>query len=101
MTSLFQLRDGFFISEVVGQREGIDARRHAILRGLVAELDDFLDHLAFRFVERALLFAHLDERLEFLVAHASPLSEMTRRETVDDRRAEMLEKAAHAIEQWH
>ena len=70
MAPLLQLRDRFFVRQVVRQREGIHPRRHAILRGLVSQLDDLLDHLAFRFVQRALLFAHLDQRLEFFVAQA-------------------------------
>ena len=63
-----QPRDEFLVGQIVGQREGIDARRHAILRRLVAELDDFLDHLALRLVQRALLGAQFHERFELLFA---------------------------------
>ena len=66
MPLLFYLRDRFFVREVVRQSEGIDARRHAIFRRLVAQLDDLLNHLALRFGERAFLRSDLDQRLEFL-----------------------------------
>src|SRR2546423_3246806 len=101
MPALPQLRDCVFIRQVVGQRERIDPRRHAILRGFVAELDDFLDHFAFGLVERALFLANFDEGFEFLVAQPHSFSKMQWRQTIDDRVTRALEHAADAIQQWH
>src|SRR2546430_5761883 len=101
MAALSELRDRFFVRQVVGQREGIHPRRHAILRSLVAELDDFLDHLALGLLESALFLANFDEGLEFFVAELFSFSQMERRQPFDDRRARPLEQASHAIEQRH
>ncbi|MGC3989309.1 MAG: hypothetical protein QM796_06455 [Chthoniobacteraceae bacterium] len=63
-----ELADGFLVGEIVGDGEDIDARRHAIADGLVTKLDDFLDDLGFRRLERAFLGADFHERLQFVIA---------------------------------
>src|SRR5205085_3244401 len=97
MPALPELRHRFFIRQVVGQSERIDTRRHAILRGLVAEFDDFLDHLALGLMERSLFFADLDQGFEFLVAKPHSFSEMLRCQSIDDRGAGAFDQAADAI----
>ena len=57
MTFVFQARDRFLVRQIVRQCESIDARRHAILRRLVAEFNDLLDHLSFRFIQCTFFFA--------------------------------------------
>ena len=56
---LLQARNCILVSQIVRQHEAVHARRHAILRSLIAELDDFLDHLSFAVVKRAFLLADL------------------------------------------
>ena len=101
MPLLLQPRDRFLVRQIVRQRERIDPRRHAILRRLVAQLDDFLDHLAFGFLQRAFLFAHLDQRLEFFIAQPRPLLQMARGEAIDHRGADVFEQMPDPIEQRH
>ena len=101
MTSLPELRDRFFILEVVRKREGIHSWRHAILRRLVAQLDDFLDHLAFGFMQSALFLPHLDQRLEFFVAHVGAFLQAPRGEAIDDGRADAFEQMPNPIERRH
>ncbi len=101
MPPLLQLRDGFFVRQIIGERERVHARRHAILRRLVAQLDDLLDHFAFRLLQCALLFTHLDERLEFFVTQARPILQVTRREAIDHGRADPFEQMSDTVEQGH
>src|SRR5947209_15947272 len=101
MATLPQLRDRFFVGQVVRQRKRIDPRGHAILRGFVAEFDDLLDHFAFGFLKGALFFANLDESLELLVAELFSLAQMQWSQPFDNCRAGPLEQAADAIEQGH
>ena len=101
MAPLLQERDRFLVRQIVRDRESIDPRRHAILRRLVAELDDFLDHLALGFLERAFLLAHLDQRLEFLVADCRPHAQIFRREPVDHQLLAFSSALSDAIEQRH
>ena len=74
-----QQRDRFVICKVVRQRKSVDARRHAILRGFVAQFEDFLDHLALGLVQRALFLTDLDQRLEFFVAQVRARAQLLRR----------------------
>ena len=60
---LFQLRDHIFVREIVRDGKRLDPWRHAILRCLVSQLDDFLDHLALGFLQRSFFLTNFDERL--------------------------------------
>ena len=92
-------RDRFFVRQIIRHRKGIDPRRHAILRRLVAEFDDFLNHLALRLLQRPLRLAHLDQRLEFFVRDPWPNAQFFRRESIDDHAARALELESDPIKQ--
>ena len=96
---LAQKVDRFLIAQVVRQHEGVDPWGHAILGRFVAQLDDFLDHLSFRFVERTFFLAHFDEGLEFLVAEPLAFVQMRGSQQIEQGGAEGLQPAARAIEQ--
>ena len=92
-------RNRLFVRQIIRHRKGIDSRRHAILRRLVAELDDFLNHLALRLLQSPLRLAHLDQRLEFFVRDPWPHAQFLRREPIDDHAAGALEPEPDPIEQ--
>src|SRR3954447_5964120 len=57
-----------FIERMRGvERQHVDAWRHQLAGHAVAEIDDGLDHLAFRAFEDSFLFANVDVRLHFFV----------------------------------
>ncbi len=93
--------DRLLVRQIVRQDKSIDPRGHAILRRFVAQLDDFLDHLALRLVQRAFRFAHFNQRFELLVADPRPDAEPGRGEAIDHEGAGMLEHVPDAIEQRH
>ena len=62
-TPALEFRNDFFVRPVIGYGKGVDARRHAIAHGFVAQLDDFLNHLTLGRLQAAFFLAHLDERL--------------------------------------
>ena len=93
-----ELGDEFLIGEVIGDGESIDARGHAVLRVLVAELDNLLDHLAFVFLERAFLGAEFHEGLEFVFVQEMAGAEMSRGDRVGDFFTQPLEDAGEGIE---
>ena len=101
MTFVFQARDRFLVRQIVRQCESIDARRHAILRRLVAEFNDLLDHLSFRFIQCTFFFADFNQRLKLLIAQSWTGAQMQRSEKIDNRRACALERMTDAIEQRH
>jgi len=78
-----------------------DARRHAIARGLVAELDDFLDHLALGGVQRSLLRAELDQRAELFFTEEIGAGETRGREQLGHRFREALEMDRDGIDDRH
>ena len=71
MPARFQLRDRFLIGETIGQGKHVDPRCEDIFRGFVAQLEYFLDHLAFGFLERALLGTDLNQGFEFFIGQMS------------------------------
>ena len=101
MPALLKKGDRLIVRQIIRHREGIDPRRHAILRRLVAQLDNFLDHLALGLLQRALCFAHLDERLQLLVADPRPDPQFRWGEPIDHQRAGVFEQMPDAIEQRH
>jgi hypothetical protein len=86
------------VREVVGHRERVHARGHAVFRGLVAELDDLLDHLALRLVQRAILGAQLDQCFEFVFVEKVPGLERGGRHGIGDLFAHPLQHARQRIE---
>ena len=101
MAFLLQPRDRVLVRQIIRQHETIDARRHAVLGRFIAQLDDFLDHLGFAFVQGALFLSHLDEGLQFLVAQARARAQMRRRNTIEHIRADRLESVADAVKERH
>ncbi len=97
----FQARDRLFIRQIVRQRESVHPRRHAIFRGFVAQLDDLLDHLAFRLLQRTFLFADFYQRLQFLIAQTRARAQMQWRQKIDNECADVFQSATGAIEQRH
>ena len=67
MPACFQLRDCLFVGEIVGQGKHVDAWSEDIFCGFVAQLEDFLDHFALRFLERALFGTDLNQGFEFFI----------------------------------
>src|ERR1041385_962247 len=93
--------DCLFISQIVRQHESVYARRHTILRGSIAQLDDFLNHLSFAVVQRAVLFTHLKQCAQFFIAQTRSAGEMCWRETINDIIAYRLQPPPDAIEEGH
>ena len=98
---LLYLRDRLFVRAIIRQEERVDPRRHAILRRLITELDDLLDHLAFRLVQRSFFLGDLEERAEFFVGDPAARRSLRRGESPDDRLADAFQREADAIEQRH
>ena len=101
MTFLLQARDRFFVRQIIRQHETVDARCHAVLCRFVAQLDDFLNHFGFAFIQGALFFTHLNQGPQFLIAQARTSAQMRRREKIDDISANRLESTTHAIKKRH
>ncbi len=80
MTFLLQLRDRILVRQIIWQHETIDARCHAVLCRFVAELDDFVDHFGFAFIQSALFFTHFKQGSQFLIAQTRSSSQMPGRE---------------------
>ena len=83
--------------QIVRHRESIHPRRHAVLRRLVAQLDDLLDHLAFRLMQRALLRAQLDQRPQLILAEKVPRLQRRRRHRIGDLFAQPLQQPRDGI----
>ena len=101
MAFLLQTRHDLLVRQIVRQHETVHARRHAVLGRFIAELDDFLNHLGFAVVERALLLADLKQCAQFLVAQTRASAQMRGRETIDHIIAHGLESTADAVEKRH
>src|SRR5262249_55778106 len=63
--------------------------------------DDFLDHLAFGFMQSPLGFTHLDQGLELLIANLRSDPQFRGRKPVNHDRARAFQKMPDAVEQWH
>ena len=100
VAALAQLRDRLFVRQVVGQRERIHSGRHAILSGLVAELDDFLDHLGFRLLQRPFFFADFNQGLEFFIGQMRASTNVPGRDQLDYGNTDCFQGATDGFEQW-
>src|SRR5437763_6068866 len=97
MSFLLQACDRIFVSQIIWEHETIHARRHTILGCFIAELEDFLDHFRFAFIQGALFFTHFNQRLQFLIAHACTGAQVSRREKIDNISADRLEFKTYAV----
>ena len=79
-----QPRDHLSIRQIVWQGETIDPWGHAVFCGLIAEFDDFMNHLSFFFLQCAFLFAHFNQRSQLLVAQSLAGAQMQWREAIDN-----------------
>ena len=86
------------VGEIVGNGEDVQARRHAIAGGFVAQFEDLLDDLAFGQLERPLLHAPFDERFELRLVQRLPGGEFPGRQRVRGAVAGALQQAADGIE---
>src|SRR5438874_3192059 len=100
MPARFQLRDRFLIGEVIGEGKHVDPRCEDIFRGFVAELEYFLDHLAFSFLEGALFGTDLNQGLEFFIGQMSASANVPGRDQFDDGNADCFQGATDRFEQW-
>src|SRR5205823_13544253 len=96
-----QPRDHLSIRQIVWQGETIDARGHAIFRGLITELDAFMNHLSSFFLQSAFLFAHFNNRPQFLVAQSLAGAQMQWCEAINNSGANALKCLTYAVEQRH
>src|SRR6476620_9169064 len=100
MPARFQLCDRFLIPEVIGEGKHVDPRCEYIFRGFVAELEYFLDYLAFSFLEGALLGADLNQGLEFFIGQMPASANVPGRDQLDDGNADCFQGATDGFEQW-
>src|SRR5882724_8437496 len=93
----FFLQPRYYLSirQIVWQGETIDARGHAIFCGLIAEFDDFMDHLSFFFLQCPFLFAHFNERPQLLVAQSLAGAQMQWREAINNQGANAFKSVTY------
>src|SRR6266536_2750373 len=101
MPARFQLRDRVFVREIVRQREHVDPRCEHVFRGFVAQLEYFLDYLAFGFLERALLGTDLNQGFEFFIGQMRASANVSGRDQLDDGGADYFQGATDGFEQRH
>src|SRR5437763_16803310 len=99
MPARFQLRDRFLIGEVIGEGKHVDPRCEDIFRGFVAQLEYFLDHLAFSFLERALLSTDLNQGFEFFIGQMRTSTNVPGRDQLDDVYSDWFQGATVGYEQ--
>src|SRR5438067_5164838 len=101
MPERVQLRDHFLIRAAIGNGKHVDPRCEDIFRGFVAQLEYFLDHLAFSFLERALLSTDLNQGFEFFIGQMRASANVSGRDQLDDGGADCFQGATDGFEQRH
>src|SRR6476661_8404693 len=100
MPARFQLRDRFLIGEIIREGKHVNPRCEYIFRGFVAQLEYFLDHLAFGFLEGALLGTDLNQGFEFFIGQMRASTNVPGRDQLDDGNADCFQGATDSFEQW-